>query len=350
MGLLTTYYLSTAGEKVTLLEQGALGQESSWAGGGILSPLYPWRYPEALNALAQWSQQHYRQLVAELDAASGIDAQWQQSGFLMLDADELEPALAWARQSGNRVLPISRNEILKHAPQLAPQTLPQQGIWMPDIAQVRNPRLLKALIKVLRQRNNVVLLEQSPVSDLIINNQQVSGVICGDRELPADSVTVACGAWSKRLLKNQAPDFAVQPVRGQMLLFKADPALLTPMVMQHSRYLIPRLDGRIIAGSTLEYVGFEKCTTPQARDALKAFAIALLPALADYHIEHHWAGLRPGNRTPLPVIGRHPTISGLFINSGHFRNGVVTAPASCRLCADLILNNSPLLDPAAFSL
>ena len=350
MGLLTAYYLNAAGEKVTVLEQGKLGQESSWAGGGILSPLYPWRYPEALNELAAWSQHHYNELVTELNTASGIDAQWRQCGFLMLDPEEIEPATAWARQSGNTVLPIDRDEIQKLAPNLSQQKLPEQAIWMPEIAQVRNPRLLKALIAVLRQQKDVELLEQTPVNDLIISNQCISGVICGTRELTATTVTVACGAWSKQLLKDRAPEFAVEPVRGQMLLFKADPALLTTMVMQQARYLIPRLDGRIITGSTLEYVGFDKHTTQQARDELKAFATTLVPRLADYPIEHHWSGLRPGNREQVPVVSQHPTISGLFINTGHFRNGVVTAPASCRLCTDLILNNPPLLDPIAFSL
>lgn len=350
MGLLTAYYLAATGEKVTVLEQGKLGQESSWAGGGILSPLYPWHYPEPLNELAGWSQQHYRDLVDELKATSGIDAQWQQCGFLILDPEEIESALGWAQQTARHAETINRDFIQRLAPNLSPQQLPDQAIWMPNIAQVRNPRLLKALITTLRMKPNVELREQCPATDLNIANQRITGVVCGNDELTASTVTIACGAWSKQLLKTWAADLAVEPVRGQMVLFKADPELLTTMVMRKARYLIPRLDGRIIAGSTLEYVGFDKHTTDLARNELTAFATTLVPRLADYPIEHHWSGLRPGNSTQVPVISQHPTISGLFVNTGHFRNGVVTAPASCKLCADLILNKSSILDPIAFSL
>lgn len=350
MGLLTAHYLTIAGENVTVLEQGTLGQESSWAGGGILSPLYPWHYPEALNELAGWSQQYYPSLVEDLKAASGIDAQWRQCGFLILDPEEMESALSWGQQTARNVETVNRDQMQQLAPHLSPQQLPDQAIWMPNIAQVRNPRLLKALIAALRQEPTVELREQSPVTDLVITNQQITGVLCGDQELSAATVTVACGAWSKQLLKTWVADLAVEPVRGQMLLFKADPDLLTTMVMRQARYLIPRLDGRIIAGSTLEYVGFDKHTTESARNELTAFATTLVPRLADYPIEHHWSGLRPGNSTQVPVISQHPTISGLFVNTGHFRNGVVTAPASCKLCAELVLNNPPILDPTAFSL
>lgn len=349
MGLLTAYYLTAADEKVMVLEQGALGQESSWAGGGILSPLYPWRNPEPLNELARWSQHHYADLVEELKAASGIDAEWRPCGFLILDPEEIESALAWAKLHGTRAETIGRDAMRHHAPNLSPDILPPQAIWLPDIAQVRNPRLLKALIATLRQQG-VELREHTPVSELVITNDQVTGVRCGDQELPASTVTVACGAWSRQLLQNVAPQLFVEPVRGQMLLFRADPELLTTMVMQHARYLIPRLDGRIIAGSTLEHVGFDKHTTGQARNELATFATTLLPALADVPIEHHWSGLRPGIQKQVPVISEHPSIRGLFVNTGHFRNGVVTAPASCKLCTDLLLNKPTILDHTAFSL
>ncbi|WP_455197011.1 NAD(P)/FAD-dependent oxidoreductase, partial [Kaarinaea lacus] len=164
------------------------------------------------------------------------------------------------------------------------------------------------------------------------------------------TVTVACGAWSRQLLRDWLSRLDVEPVRGQMILFKAQPALLNTMIMRDSHYLIPRRDGRIIAGSTLEYVGFDKNVTPAARQDLLQKATSLIPELANYPIEHHWAGLRPGTSQQLPIISKHPSLSGLFINTGHFRNGVVTAPASARLCVDQILNTSTTLDPAPYCL
>ncbi len=349
MGLLTAYYLHSAGEKVLLLEQGQLGKESSWAGGGILSPLYPWRYPDALNDLAAWGQRAYPSLIDALKEKSGIDAQWWQCGFLMLDENEIEAAVPWARQRHQPMEVIDAAVIKTIAPGLSTTNIPGSAIWMPEIAQARNPRLLKALITTLRTQG-VELREHCPVNRLIVSNNKVSGVICTDTKIHSSTVTVACGAWSRQLLAPWLSRLEVEPVRGQMLLFKADPALLTSMIMRESHYLIPRRDGRIIAGSTLEYVGFDKNVTQDARRELLNMAVNLLPELRNFPIEHHWAGLRPGNNLQTPAVCKHPTISGLFINTGHFRNGVVTAPASARLCADQILNIPSILDPAPYCL
>jgi glycine oxidase len=349
MGLMTAYYLHEAGEKVMVLEQGQLGKESSWAGGGILSPLYPWRYPDALNDLAAWSQRVYPGLIDDLEQQSGIDAQWWQCGFLILDEDEIAAAVPWAEQRQQALEIISAQEVSHIAPRLSTQITPDRTIWMPEVAQARNPRLLKALIATLRNLG-IELREDTRVKSLIVHEQNVSGVVCDDGNLTASSVTVACGAWSRQLLQTWLSRLDVEPVRGQMILFKADPKLLTTMIMRDSHYLIPRRDGRIIAGSTLEYVGFDKTVTQDAKQLLLQRAVTLLPELKNYPIEHHWAGLRPGSSLQTPVICKHPELSGLYINSGHFRNGVVTAPASARLCVDQILNTSSILDPAPYCL
>ena len=120
--------------------------------------------------------------------------------------------------------------------------------------------------------------------------------------------------------------------------------------MEKAHYLIPRRDGRIVAGSTLEYVGFNKNTTEEAKQQLLQNATDLIPKLGNYPVEHHWSGLRPGNPQDIPFICQHPEIRGLFINTGHFRNGVVTGPASAKLCTDQILNNAPILDPKPYKI
>ncbi|WP_455221833.1 glycine oxidase ThiO [Kaarinaea lacus] len=349
MGLMTAYYLHNAGEKVAVLEQGLLGRESSWAGGGILSPLYPWRYPDALNDLAAWSQHVYSDLVDALQEQSGIDAQWWQCGFLILDEAEIEAAVPWARRRNQALEIIKANEVTDIAPKLLARNLPENVLWMPEIAQARNPRLLKALVTALRNKG-VELHEHSPVTNLLVDNQRVSGVECNNANIHASTVTVACGAWSRQLLHNWESRLDVEPVRGQMILFKATPNVLNTMIMRDSHYLIPRRDGRIIAGSTLEYVGFDKSVTLTARQELMQVAVSLVPDLENYPIEHHWAGLRPGTSQQIPIIGKHPTLSGLYINTGHFRNGVVTSPASARLCVDQILDNPPILDPSPYCL
>lgn len=349
MGLLTAYYLTAESESVTVIEQGKLGRESSWAGGGILSPLYPWRYPDALNDLAAWSQSHYPDLIEQLHNDSDIDAQWIQSGMMVLDGKEIEPAQAWATRHNIPLEILKREEVKAHIPAIQQNTLDEKSICMPSIAQVRNPRLLKALIGTLKAKG-VTFLEETPVTDFCINDQIITGVKSHGQIIKGASVTVACGAWSSRVLEKWLPALNVEPVRGQMLLYKATPELLQSIILKNSHYLIPRKDGRIIVGSTLEFVGFDKQTTTDARDALCDFAVKLVPAIENFPIEHHWAGLRPGNSLKTPLISPHPDINGLFINTGHYRNGVVTAPASARLCVDLILNKKPILDTNSYKI
>jgi glycine oxidase len=163
-------------------------------------------------------------------------------------------------------------------------------------------------------------------------------------------VVVAGGAWSGELLKTAGVSLPMAPVRGQMLLFRAAPGLLKRMVMRHYRYLIPRRDGRILAGSTLEQVGFDKATTRSAAEKLHRAALELVPALEDCPVEHHWTGLRPGNLSGVPYIGEHPAWKGLYVSTGHYRNGVVLAPASARLLADMALSRPHSLDPAPYAL
>jgi glycine oxidase len=134
-----------------------------------------------------------------------------------------------------------------------------------------------------------------------------------------------------------------------MILYRAEPNVVQRIVLSRDRYVIPRRDGRILVGSTTEEVGFDKSTTPAAMQELESEACRLIPALAGYEIEHHWAGLRPGSPNGIPYILQHPRIEGLFINTGHFRNGVVLGLASARLLADMLLGQQPILDPTPYS-
>jgi glycine oxidase len=162
--------------------------------------------------------------------------------------------------------------------------------------------------------------------------------------MSADRYIVASGAWSGELLEPTGLRLPIEPVRGQMLLFKGPPGLLSPITLHQGRYAIPRRDGHVLFGSTLEYSGFVKQTTDEARQDLMQAALALIPALADLPVVKHWAGLRPGSPDGTPVIGKHPDLDNLFINAGHFRNGVILGLASVHLLTDLLLQRPPALD------
>jgi len=347
IGLLTARALNASGAKVVLVERGQLGQESSWAGGGILSPLYPWKYPAAVNELATWSQTRYRQLIEELEQATGIDAEWTQSGLLILDGDQREEALAWAPTCAADIKAIDASAIQRLEPALPANH--SSALWMSQVAQIRNPLLIKALREDLRLRG-VRVAENTEVTHLLSKKGRIRGVQTEYSEVVANQVIIACGAWSAALLKELGQELPVMPVRGQMILFRMQPGQLQHIVLWQGHYAIPRRDGRVLVGSTMEDVGFDKTVTEEARDGLAQAAYEMVPALADVPMERHWAGLRPGSPTGVPFIGAHPKIDGLFINAGHFRNGVVMAPASAQLLADIVQNRPTMVEASPFAL
>ncbi len=344
IGMLTARELALAGASVTLFERDETGRESSWAGGGILSPLHPWRYPDPVTVLARWGQAHWESLAGALHAETGIDPEWTGSGLLVLEPDEPERAARWAERFGYVLEPVALATACEPAIAGA-----HAGLWMPDVAQVRNPRLVRALRRSL-DLNGVQVEERRAVQGLRLRGGVVRGVETANGPVESKTVIVAAGAWSAGLLGEAAALLPVEPVRGQMLLFKAAPGVLSRIVLHGDRYVIPRRDGRILIGSTLERVGFDKATTASAAAELRERACALVPALTDYPVEHHWAGLRPGSPTGVPFIGEHPHIGGLFLNTGHFRNGVVLGPASARLAADLLLGRTPVVEPEPYRL
>lgn len=348
IGMLTARELAAAGREVVIVEKGRLGGESTWAGGGILSPLYPWRYPAPVTALASWGQKHYPSLIDTLRETTGIDPQWEPSGLLMLDTDEAAEALQWARAHGRDLAQIDRAELLRLEPGLGPRA--ERALWMPQVAHVRNPRLIKALRRAL-EIMGVHLCEGVAVQELSHEKGRVQGVRTGAGSIHADQVIVAGGAWSASLVAGLELETGIEPVRGQMLLFAARPGVVQRIVMHEGHYLIPRRDGHVLAGSTVEYVGFDKSTTETARLTLYEAAMRLVPALGEFPVVAHWAGLRPGNRDGLPLIGAVPGIDGLFINSGHFRNGVVLGLGSARLLAEIMLENTAtIVDPDPFQI
>jgi len=346
IGLLTSRELVEAGAEVTLVEMGVTGRESTWAGGGIISPLYPWRFADSLTALASWSQRVYPDLCARLHEETGVDPERVRSGLLMLDQEEQEQALAWARTHDIDMQRISARDLDTKEPELGIR--PDSALLMPNVDQVRNPRLARALRRSIEKR--IELRENEEVVELRVEEGRVLGARTRQGDIQADRVIVCTGAWTAKLLEQLGTRPDIQPVRGQMILFYAKPGQVNQVVLYRDRYIIPRKDGRVLIGSTLEHSGFDKATTAEAKEALYRTAVEMFPLLKRTPIENHWAGLRPGSPNGVPYIGSHPKVAGLYFSAGHFRNGVVTAPASARLAADLMLGREPILDPKPYTL
>jgi len=349
IGMLTARELSLAGRSVQLLERSETGRESSWAGGGILSPLYPWRYPESVSALARASQAIYPGLFKEIEAETGISVEHTQSGLLMPDCDEVDAAMAWAKQFSVNIEITEGGKVVDIAGEISRELCVNKAVWLPDVGQVRNPRLVRAL-RASIEHLGVGVTTSCQVDKIEVSGGRVTGVITTDGStISAGTVVVASGAWSSGLMAPLGLEISVKPVLGQMLLYKTEPGTVRRIILNKDRYVIPRQDGRVLIGSTIENTGFDKRTTQSARAELEAEAVRLVPALSRYPVEKHWCGLRPGTPDDVPYIGEFDDIDGLYINAGHYRNGVVLGAASARLLSQIILEQETLLPITAYS-
>lgn len=332
-GLSAGLALLKRGHRVTLLERGEVGAESSWAGGGILSPLLPWDYGDALSSLALRSMAGYADWVGEIEVRSGQAAEYWRCGMQVSGEVRLDEALAWCEA---HAMPAQR---------LRAQA--GESLWLPDIAQVRNPRLVAALREAVVRMGGQIHT-QCRVDAVVARGAKVVAVRTGLGTFTADRFVLATGAWAGVALPGLPAVPNIRPIRGQMLLFKLEPGMLDTIRYRNGLYLIPRRDGHVLVGSTLEDAGFDKSTEHATRRRLHAEAAELLPALAGLEPVRHWAGLRPGSPGNIPVIDRHPDFENLFVNAGHYRYGVTLAPASAELLVDLMDGNPPALDPAPY--
>lgn len=321
VGLTSAIALAAAGCRVTLVERAAgPGAESSGAAAGIVSLLYPWEYPQPLQALAAASRAVYPAWCRALDAPVG----WSEPGLLTFDIDE----------APRSVIRLDATAIAERAPAVAQPA--GTAAWLPE-AGVLEPRRLAAALAARAVKLGVHLRWGTAVRALSTDDGAVTGVALDDGErLAAGAVLVATGAWSADLLAPVGVDVPIRPVRGQVIELHGPPGLLDCVVMHGHRYLLPRADGRIIVGSTAEEAGFDASTTADAAAELKAAASALLPATAAWPVRAQWAGLRPGSPDGMPLIGPVPGVGGLWLNLGHFRNGITLAPGSAELLAALV--------------
>ena len=336
-GLTTALALRHRGASVAVIDQSRPGTEASWAGGGILCPLYAWRYPDAVLALAARGMRDYPALIASL--TGDIDPEHRVTGMRILDP--VGPGES-AALIGERLERFG----IRHRWE-EPRDGGQAPLYLPEVANVRNPRLLQAL-RQTAEANGIEIHANRRCDRVAVQAGRFAGIDTSSGRMHAGQLVVAAGAWSEPLIP-QARHESIFPVRGQML--RLDPpgeSHLSTILMDNGVYLIPRVDGSVVVGSTVERAGFDKTVDMAAQNALQRKAVERCPGLAGAVVTHRWAGLRPGSSDELPLLGEHPAVEGLWVNTGGYRNGLAMAPATAALLTDLMTGRRPELDPAPY--
>lgn len=347
-GMMSAFKLIQQGFRVTLVERGQCAREASWAGGGILIPLYPWRYRDPIACLDALAAPQWGELADLLTDATGIDPQYTAHGVMHVRVEDAEGARMWSARHHDMLASLSSSEAYRHlGRQVTPSLEP--AFWMAGRGSIRTPRLGQALRQWLLNHPRATLFEHFEVTSLLMNKGRVEGVEGPQGRHLAPRVVMAGGPWTRQLMARHVR-LPITPVRGQMLLFNAARPLLQAVMLMNGFYLIPRRDHQILAGSTFENAGFDRATTVEGYTRIHARALEMLPALKGVEVTHHWAGLRPGSPDSIPFVGAVGGAEGLYVNAGHGGNGVVLSPATADLLCAHIAGVPLPLDPEPYVL
>jgi glycine oxidase len=350
IGSAIAWRLASRGLRVTLIERGSPGREATWAAGGMLAPLSEADQDDAFLRLSRESLRAYPAFVAEVERASGLQVEYRSEGTLYLvltdaDEEELTHRWAWQQAAGLPVKRLSGRELLDLEPGLNPAV--RWGLLFPEDHQVNNRRLSEA-VSLAARRAGVEMLVETTVRRLLLDRSageaRVTGVETDRGIVQAPNVLLAAGAWSSQLLEGLAPAYRVEPVRGQMVSLEMPAVPLRHVIYSARGYLVPRLGGHLIAGSTVERVGYDRRVTAEGLATVLALGQEIVPTLGRQSILEIWAGLRPRSEDGWPILGPDPTVSGLFHATGHYRNGILLTPITAEGLTEMIVHGgSPAL-------
>ncbi len=362
IGLAVARALSMRGVRdITVIERGSFGAESSGAAAGMLAPQAEANCVDEFFNLCIRSRDLYPQLAATLLAETGIDIQLESTGTLYLALDEKdEKALAqryeWQTRAGLQVELLSADIARRLEPSISEHV--RLALLFPLDTQVENRLLIKALVASNKNRG-VCLVNETAVNFVKLQHGGIAGLETSRGFIATGKVVVAAGGWTSLLAASEKsngssggsalPDLGIEPVRGQMLCFDSTPAIFRHVIYSHRGYIVPRRDGRLLAGSTTEYVGFDKQVTDRGRRSIHSAATEISPLISSLPLKDAWSGLRPRAADGLPVLGSCAEIAGLFYAAGHYRNGILLAPITGELIADVMIRQTTTPSLAAFS-
>ena len=334
---------------VCVIERSTLGTEASFAAGGILAPQAEANARDDFFELASRSRDLYEDFAGALWEETGVDVELDSTGTLYValrdgDLSEIEKRYEWQLRAGLAVERLTAAQARELEPCIGEGV--KGALRFPRDVQVENRRLLNALVKSV-DKLGVTITTETNVESVVVGRGRVTGVETSRGAVTCQKIVVAAGTWSSTIENARTPK--IEPVRGQMICLDAKPQLTRHIIYSPRGYLVPRRDGRLIAGSTSENAGFTKQVTTEGISHIMANAHEISPAISALPILDTWSGLRPRAADGLPVLGPCGEIDGLFYATGHYRNGILLAPVTGELIAEAVVAGriSPLL--AAFS-
>ena len=347
IGCSIAWRLARAGLTVTLVERTRPGAEASSAAAGILSAQAEAEEDGVFFSLLSRSERLYGEFVRELEERTRGDLGHGALGLLEVAFDEAEEErlarkLAWQRRAGCAVEALDAGAVRQLEPNLGEEI--GRALFFPEAARIDPPRLVQALWDCAREVGCRWI--QGEARSLRLEGGRVAGVELRDGPLEAPVVVVAAGAWSALIAGIGLDPGAIRPLRGQLARLEADPLPMQRILFGAGGYLVPHREGRLVVGSTMEDVGYDKSVTAPALELLLARAARLCPSLARRPVGALWAGLRPMTRDGHPALGPVPGVPGLHLAVGHGRNGILLTPATAEIVALGILGSPPELPEA----
>jgi len=352
IGASCAWRLASEGVEVVVLERGRLGQEASWAAAGLIGPQGEAEEPGPFFDLCMAGKESFDASVERLAKESGVDPEYDHQGMLYVaftehECDELAGRARWQRAGGGKVEELSTAEALKIAPALSPKII--YALYLPTNWRTENRKLTQAYVAAAANKG-AEFREGVRIESIATKNGRATGVNThGGETLAGDVVINAAGAWASELRGLEADKIRFFPIRGQILCFDTRPGAIEPSLFSTRGILVPRRDGRLLAGSIFEDAGFNKTLTLGGMSHILKAACELVPTLSELPFREAWTGLRPAADDLLPVIGASPSVSNVFYACGHFRSGILLSSLTGELIADLVKGRAPKIDLAPFT-
>ena len=325
---------------ILIVERSSLGAEASSAAAGMLAPQAEADRADEFFQLCCQSRDLYPAFARSLHEETGIDIELETSGTLYLafteeDERELEQRYDWQMRAGLEVEKLSGEMARMLEPAISANV--RAALRFPLDTQVENRRLISALA-TSNEALGVNVLTGVSVDSLNLDRNRITGIETSRGFIACEKVVIAGGAWTSQVINEALPNPRIEPVRGQMVSFEATPQIARQVIYSPRGYLVPRRDGRLLAGSTTEHAGFDKRVTAAGVQSIVTSALEITPAIAALPLGSTWAGLRPRAADGLPVLGPCAEIAGVFYATGHYRNGILLTPITAELLAGAIID------------